>query len=411
MIGAIIKDAVVAVTKDWAKIQRQEIRDRNAADRARERMFRPSRWKRTIKEIAWDNMGKVDANVGGDGRFPAAARQLMYAMHPIVLAELSGENFSDQYFTQNLLPAFMQENRELTSDWDVVFDARGHFSEPHEGKTFGIGTLEVREYLDSFKMPSGLQDEAPHLETLFDTVGPAARSCNVLFIEKEGFLPLLESARIAERFDLAIMSTKGMSSVAARTLMQELEGVRFFVLHDFDKAGFAIVGTLQRDTWRHQFTRPVEIVDLGLRLADVKAEKLEGEPVKVRGDFPEENLRGNGAKEAEIKFLVGDGNGQRVELNAMTSPQFIKWLEGKLKKHGVKKFVPGDDVLKTAFKRAALAHELNAEIDKAFSELRREADEAEVPEDLRATVEAYLKENPGASWDFAVAEIADESGR
>ena len=90
----------------------------------------------------------------------------------------------------------------------------------------------------------------------------------------------------------------------------------------------------------------------------------------------------------------------------MTTPQFIKWLEGKLRKHGVKKFVPDDDVLETAFKRAALAHKLNGEIDKVFFKLRTEADKADVPEDLRSAVEAYLKKNPGASWDSAVAQIA-----
>ncbi|MDA1278025.1 MAG: hypothetical protein O2960_28855, partial [Verrucomicrobia bacterium] len=125
------------------------------------------------------------------------------------------------------------------------------------------------------------------------------------------------------------------------------------------------------------------------------------------------NLRRNGATEAEIGFLLGDGDGhgQRVELNAMTSPQFIKWLKGKLKKHGVKKFVPDDDVLQTAFKRAALAHKLNAEIDKVFFKLRTEADKAEVPEDLRTMVQAYLKRNPSESWDFAVAFVTDNFRR
>jgi DNA topoisomerase VI subunit A len=44
----------------------------------------------------------------------------------------------------------------------------------------------------------------------------------VLFIEKEGFLPLLEAVHIPDRYDLAIMSTKGMASTAARTLIDNL---------------------------------------------------------------------------------------------------------------------------------------------------------------------------------------------
>ena len=38
--------------------------------------------------------------------------------------------------------------------WDVVYDARGHFNEPHAGHGFGIGTLEVRGYLEDLHEPS-----------------------------------------------------------------------------------------------------------------------------------------------------------------------------------------------------------------------------------------------------------------
>ena len=41
----------------------------------------------------------------------------------------------------------------------------------------------------------------------------------MLYIEKEGFDPLIEQAQIAERHDLAIMSCKGMSVTAARELV------------------------------------------------------------------------------------------------------------------------------------------------------------------------------------------------
>jgi hypothetical protein len=35
----------------------------------------------------------------------------------------------------------------------------------------------------------------------------------------------------------------------------------------------------------------------------------------------------------------------RVELNAMTTPQLIAWLDAKMAKHGVGKLVPPDEVL------------------------------------------------------------------
>ena len=46
----------------------------------------------------------------------------------------------------------------------------------------------------------------------------------MLFIEKEGFDPILESAGIAKKFDIAIMSTKGMSVTAARLLLAAFLG-------------------------------------------------------------------------------------------------------------------------------------------------------------------------------------------
>jgi hypothetical protein len=257
------------------------------------------------------------------------------------------------------------------------------------------------------KTVSQLTAVEAHCSIEFPTFGPRSRFNNVLFIEKEGFLPLLDKAQLATRFDLAIMSTKGLSSTAARRLMESMPGVRFLTLHDFDKAGFSIVGTLQRDTRRYQFENPPEIIDLGLRLVDVLRLKLASEPFPIKPEAAD-NLKENGATEAEIKFLLGDGEGQgrRVELNAMSSPQFITWLEGKLKKHGVKKFVPGDDVLEVAFKRALVVHKLNAEIDRALPKLRAQADSAELPEDLAAQVRTHLKKHHHHSWDQAVAEIA-----
>jgi DNA topoisomerase VI subunit A len=79
-----------------------------------------------------------------------------------------------------------------------------------------------------------------------------------LFVEKEGFDPLLKAAHIDEKFDLAIMSTKGMSVVAARALVDEIchdHDIPLLLLHDFDKAGFSIAGTLQRDTRRYEFKK------------------------------------------------------------------------------------------------------------------------------------------------------------
>ena len=71
---------------------------------------------------------------------------------------------------------------------------------------------------------------------------PAERYQAVLYIEKEGFGPILESAQIAERFNIAIASCKGQSVVAMRKFVDMVcavgDGLPLLIAHDFDKAGF-----------------------------------------------------------------------------------------------------------------------------------------------------------------------------
>ena len=95
-----------------------------------------------------------------------------------------------------------------------MFDARGSFVEPHTGHEVPLGTLDVRSYLGERPAIGAAAGVAGG--ELYPTLGPRHRYSTVLFIEKEGFDPLLQAARIAERFDVAMMSTKGMSTTAAR---------------------------------------------------------------------------------------------------------------------------------------------------------------------------------------------------
>ncbi len=56
-------------------------------------------------------------------------------------------DLKSQYFTQTILPQYMASHRQETVDWDVVYDARGHFAEPHTELIVPLGTLDVRGYL------------------------------------------------------------------------------------------------------------------------------------------------------------------------------------------------------------------------------------------------------------------------
>ena len=225
---------------------------------------------------------------------------------------------------------------------DVVYDARGHLIQPHTETRVNLGTLGVREYLGGMERERGLDIEPPTFSAQFPTRGPKNRFGGILYIEKEGFLPLLERAKFAERYDLAIMSSKGMGTTAVRALIESLcREVKILVLHDFDKSGFSIVGTLTRDTRRYEFAVAPQVIDLGLRLSDVEQWDLQSEVVAYKSD-PEYNLSLNGATAEEIEFLRGESawrhfRGRRVELSAFTSDAFVEWLESKLEDQGVVK--------------------------------------------------------------------------
>jgi hypothetical protein len=136
-----------------------------------------------------------------------------------------------------------------------------------------LGTLDVRRYILDVAdtQPPGIDIDIGLSGAVWPTCGPRNRYSAVLFIEKEGFMPLFDKVKLAARYDIAIMSTKGMSVTASRLLVDTLckDGVPLLVLHDFDKSGFSIAATLQRDTRRYEFENKVNLIDLGLRLEDV----------------------------------------------------------------------------------------------------------------------------------------------
>jgi hypothetical protein len=280
---------------------------------------------------------------------------------------------------------------------------------------FGVGTLEVRNYLKGFRAPAVV--DATFDKAKVETCGPDGSFGAVLFIEKEGFAPLFKAAQIAEKFDLAIMSTKGMSVVAARTLADRMcpnYDIPLLLLHDFDKAGFSIAGTLQRDTRRYAFRNAIEIINLGLSLEDVEAMGLESEyqhHSKGQKEPLMENLRINGASEEEIAFMFRDfdrlRSTRRVELNAMTSPQFVSFIERKLRDNGVAKIVPDGDLLAKTYigmERGRRLGELVAKLDDEY-----DASDIEPPTGLEQRVREVLEKRPWLRWDAVVESLVDEA--
>jgi len=294
-VRAAMQTLVAKVTAPWAKLKAKVRRagKQRALHEARERrQHRPM----DTKTAAWQVMEAAYLKASNQGRLPANARQIMYAARPEIL-RLTGKEQpwkNSQYFTQTLLPDFMEAHPDLTANWDVVFDARGHFREPHTAYEFGLGTLEVRRYLSLWTRRLRASVEVPTLPHTINTWGPTFRYHYALFVEKEGFDALLARAQIQDRYDVALMSTKGMTVTAARRLIEALSqaGVTILVVHDFDKSGFEILHKFTADTRRYHYTVPPTVLDLGLRLEEALAMGLASEPVPYdtqrdpRGESP-----------------------------------------------------------------------------------------------------------------------------
>lgn len=417
MQGAAIIKAVESVTKKWTKLRKAE--ERGRSQNTRKAVF-IRQYAMSIKDAAWSVMEAAYNKASDNGRLPAQARQLYYAARPSIL-ELTGRGqLSSQYFTQTIVPMYMAEKG---MGWDVVYDARGHFAEPHTEKIIDLGTLGVREFLSDVNKhdPNSVSPWEFETEGEYPTCGPEHRFSAILFIEKEGFLPLFEAVKLAERYDIAVMSTKGMPVVACRHLADELCGshdIPLLVLHDFDKAGFSIVATLadvdhyDRDfnerVKRYEYRNSFSVIDLGLRLADVQKYNLESEVVRYAKSDPCGNLAANGATPKEIEFLYGNGwNGRRVELNAFTSEDFIEWIEGKLKQHKIGKVVPDADTLEAAYRRAAKGAYVRDRIEEIEDAAEEHGADIDIPKNLERLVRQRLKKSPELPWDKVIASIVE----
>jgi hypothetical protein len=260
-----IIDAVETAASKWTRQKKSEERHPGMVRYRTSRMTREPRTSQ--KDAAWQILEEAYMAASGNDTLPAMARQIYYQARPKIMALTEDKELAYGYFSQTLLPDYIEENG---LSWNVVYDARGHLEEPHTNRRIGVGTIEIGNYLHAMKAPEVIAGEFSDANV--DIVGPSGNIAAVLFIEKEGFGPLFKAVKLADRHDLMIISTKGVSVTAARQLVDEVCGggdVSLLVLHDFDIAGFMIFGTLHRDTRRYQFLHTIQPIDLGLRLEDI----------------------------------------------------------------------------------------------------------------------------------------------
>lgn len=273
--------------------------------------------QRSHKEITLSVLDEAIAKASGDGQFVFNQRQLFYAVRPYIIEELGVEPTYGNFCA--ILTGYEEECGEIEG---MHRDPRGIIYHPHSGTEIPLGTKSVSNYSR-----------------------PPWTFNKVLFIEKEGFFETLKAVKWPERYDCALMSSKGFSSRAARDFLDMLaedavEDVTVFCVHDADAFGTMIYQTLQEAT-RARARRKVEIINLGL-------EPWEGEQMGLTA----EDRDGEKKRAPVADYVLAHEDGEhwadwlqekRYELNAMTMPQFIAWLDGKMAEHGIEKVIPPTD--------------------------------------------------------------------
>ncbi len=396
-----------SVTKKWTKQRKAE--ERGRLSRSHRQYVYSDRVNFT--EVADDILPSAYAHASGDGRYTVSKRQLYYACRE-QFRERTDRELEYSYFANTLLVQYMNRHPD-TESWKVTADPRGTLRIPNAGHEERIpcGTIQIGNHLREAGRevhPLDLDDVGVRIE--WPSLAAGKRYQGVMYIEKEGFDPIINEAQISERFDLAILSCKGQSVVAARRFVDEVcrvdGGVPLFVVHDFDKSGFEISQRLTRvsewaeanDRVAYEFQNEINVTDLGLRLEDVEEYELADEQCEFKGYFASDSI----CTDAEKEFLL---SGRRVELNAFTSPQFIECLESKLTEHlHGERLIPDEEVLEDAYRRALAVAELNHAIAGIRETAIENAKAAIVPKTLRRQLKKMMNNSPEA-WDRSLYDM------
>ena len=170
-----ILDCVETATAKWTRQKKSEERHPGNVRYRASRMTREPRT--TQKEAAWEVMEAAYMAASGNGTLPASARQIYYQARPKIMAMTDDKELVYGYFSQTLLPDYIEEHGV---DWDVVYDARGHFEEPHTNRRIGCGTIEVGNYLRGGERPGHRRRPISPARTSTSSVHPgiSAASCS-----------------------------------------------------------------------------------------------------------------------------------------------------------------------------------------------------------------------------------------
>ena len=336
----------------------------------------------------------------GDGGYEFSQRSLYYRVRILIKAIITAEpNYN--YFC-SVLTGYENDNGEIEK---LIRDTRGVYVEPHGGELTQMGTVTVAAYSR-----------------------PPWSYSNILFLEKEDLVSALRQSGFLDRWDCFALSSKGFSSRAARDLIDKIgtsgkeEPTKFFCVHDADASGSLISQTLTRAT-KARGARLVEVIDLGLfpwaalsvgllrERAERKSSKRRPVADYIKARDRANNASGNPNNERNWESWLQDW---RVELNAMTTAEFVAWVEREFKKHAAAKVIPSEQVALESVSQSIEASLSSAANDEVREERREELEELEqqladleneIAEEAAKRTEERLKEIKPPTGTEVVEEI------
>lgn len=397
------------VTKTWKKTRTAEDRG-NRSRRQRGYVYSD---RVCCTYVVDQILPQAYRHASGDGKYPVSKRQLYYACREH-FRKATDHELSYGYFSGTLLVQYLNRHETEADDWKITADPRGTLLLPHEHDAIPAGTLAIDDHLRKevwHPDDIALNEVDLDLPTSWPRKSPKERYQAVVYIEKEGFSPLLKSAGIPNRYSLAILSCKGQSVVAARKFIDHVchdEGVPLLVIHDCDKAGFEIAQRLtsvsdwarDQDRVTYEFENEIQWRDLGLKLADAQRYQLAEERVEFKGKFAKDSI----CTPEEMAYLR---SGRRVELNAFTSPQFIAWIEEVLGNAGIRQgwVPPSTEVLEQAYRRALVIARLRSVLDLELQGAVEKGQAADCS-GIRERLAQRARKSPATSWDQILYDLA-----
>ncbi|MBP3959437.1 hypothetical protein J8F10_29690 [Gemmata sp. G18] len=341
------------------------------------------RGKSSQKDLILSHRSEAAEVLSGGGVYGFSLRQFYYRIRPRLI-DAFGKDPSYNTFSR-----VVGQYEDKCGDIEHLYrDDRGTIYHPHTHDSLSLGTRSVADY-----------------------ERPSWGFNKILYCEKEGLFPLLQQARWPERHDCALLTSKGYATRAAREVIRMInrtgEPIQFFCIHDADGDGTMIFETLCRAFAGHN----VKVINLGLDPAEGREMGLELETIHRK-----RTVRvGRYISDSDREWLQTN----RIELNAMPTPQFLAWLTRKMSEHDSGKVVPPIEVVQnemTERAREAIRKRLtedairsanvNARVEKAIAELKCELDIA--AKSLASSLPSMLADHPLEHWSGVVDSRANE---